>query len=503
MFSGGAGISKPYTIIISDLHAGAPSSLLTVLDQDTYKTIPHQISVATQTFAKALSATLKNLNLDQKPNLVLLGDVMDFSLAPPQVSAEILKNFFYQINIKDNFGSVFFVPGNHDHELWTAERYGATTSSGADPTKADFWAHTSPAFAKPDAVGTTKILNQILARTGYSGEIATYYPNMGMTPRGGVSSENGRSVILHHGHYIEDAYKLMTRILAALADNSAPRMTAENLERVNGSWIDFAWSTLGDDGKFGQEISLTERLMQTGGAAHAFQDRLAHILAQQLAATLPLPSSNESSDILDHFSKGLIDTFIGAYSQLERYSYTEYLSLASQQGLHDYLAQVVMAQIDSVQPPDERPDRISFVFGHTHKPFADQIIVDGFNYPVPVYNTGGWVVDTSLLSTVEGAAVVFVDDQMNAAMLQLYSMGEDQSDDAGHRITKASVTTADLGPDESNPMYQSLSGAVDTARPEWDNFQTYVQVDILIKQNMYLSLGAKAEKRQGSAGVVR
>ena len=63
---------------------------------------------------------------------------------------------------------------------------------------------------------------------------------------------------------------------------------------------------------------------------------------------------------------------------------------------------------------------MTFVFGHTHKPFQDLLVLDGYPNPVQVFNTGGWVLDQVRQATTQGAAAVFIDDELNAGSLRLF-----------------------------------------------------------------------------------
>jgi len=145
-----------------------------------------------------------------------------------------------------------------------------------------------------------------------------------------------------------------------------------------------------------------------------------------------------------------MDAVVGAYSDLERYSYAQTLSPDSVAGLRRYLSEVVRRQIADEVPGSGPSDEVTFVFGHTHKPFADRIMAEGFERPVKVYNTGGWVLDTALMSTVEGAGILFVDAAGNTAMLKLYGLSPDET------VTPAAVVTADPGSDAGNPIRQRL-----------------------------------------------
>jgi len=276
----------PVTVILSDLHAGAAESLLTVLDADN-RAVPSQPSPVTRDFGAAFGQFMAALNPAAPPNLVILGDALDLSLAAPQAAAQVLQTFLVEAGFARLFGPVSFVAGNHDHLLWTTERYGAT-ASGLDPAQQGFWAHSSPAFAAPGSVGTSALLNAILSGAGFDGRVASYYPNLGLAPPAEPGAAR-RITVLHHGHFIESAYTAMSSLLAMLSDTSPAALTAETAEAQNGAWIDFVWSTLGDEGRVGSLAALAETMLLTGGAAHRLQDRLAQGLAGWITASAGLP----------------------------------------------------------------------------------------------------------------------------------------------------------------------------------------------------------------------
>ena len=481
----GGAISIRATIILSDLHAGAEESLLSVLGPDG-RVDPQGISRTTTCFADAMQATLTALSGSDAHDLVILGDALDLSLAPPQVAAAVFQGFMARLPQQMLGGQISFVPGNHDHALWTAQRYAAGPGS---PVEADHWAHVTPAFAAHTTRTGSATLNALMPPG--SAPVMTYYPNQGLGPVE-VAGER-RAVMLNHGHFIESAYKLMTRLCATLSGQPAPAMTAETLETVNGSWIDFAWSRFGDAGPLGTQIARTEERLVSGGSAHRVQDRMAAALASMLQSSLPLPRSAQVSDTLQQLARGLVDSFVGSYSGMERFSYTAFLSDASRQGLCAYIDQVVADQMRRELDGAPGDMRLTFIFGHTHKPFADQIVADRFRRPVTVYNTGGWVLDTELMSSVEGAALAFVDAQMNTALLTLYSLGGDGL------VQKPAVSSADPVNDAGNPMVQALQAAVAAADAEWSAFRDAVRADLEDKQAMYLRLAGDGTARGGAA----
>jgi hypothetical protein len=484
-FEKAGAISIKATIILSDLHAGAEESLLSVIGDDG-TVDPRSKSNTTTRFADAIRTTLTALSGADAHDLVILGDALDLSLAPPQVAAGVFGGFMAALPPQMLGGQMSFLPGNHDHALWTAQRY--ATGPGS-PVEADHWAHVTPAFAAQATRTGSATLNALMPPG--SATVVTYYPNQGLGPV--TVGKERRAVMLHHGHFIESAYKLMTRLCATLSGEPAPAMTAETLETVNGSWIDFAWSSFGDTGPLGRQIARAEEMLVTGGGAHVMQDRMAAALARMLQSSLPLPHAAQVSETLLQLARGLVDSFVGSYSEMERFSYTAFLSRASTQGLCAYIDQVVADQMR--RELDSAPDdmRLSFIFGHTHKPFADALVTESFARPVTVYNTGGWVLDTELMSSVEGAALAFVDAQMNTALLTLYSLGGDGL------LQKPAVSSADPVADADNPMLSALHDAVTSADTEWDAFRDAVQADLAAKQAMYLRRARDGETRGGAA----
>ena len=481
------------TVVLSDFHAGAAESLLTVLDADL-RPDPSQTSPTTTAFAAAFVPTIKALTaVYGKPDLVLLGDVLDLSLGRPDQAARIFSGFLRALGAGDLFASVAFVPGNHDHALWTAERYGATAGVAKGPGDPQFWAHSSPAFAPAATMGTTTLLNAILAEGGMSRKVATYYPNMGLQPQAG----GGRLAVLHHGHFIESAYTAMSALLAAMRGKPVPPMTAERIEKENGSWIDFVWSTVGDDGRVGNEVTLAEEMMVTGGASQVLQDRVAAMLMRQVQGGLGLPVTGLAETWTERVCRGVVDVVLGSYSDLERFDYESYLSPSSVTLLMSYLSEVVAAQIGDEVPGHGPGDHLTFVFGHTHKAFADALVVPGFTAPVSVYNSGGWVLDTADLSTVEGAGVVFLDGALNSAMLQVYGLTE------GEAVMPARVISADPQPDAKNPLFQAVQKAMAAQAGPWAAFSTTVAAELKKKQDFYMALGDRVERRAArKAGVV-
>ena len=110
--------------MLSDIHFGDPMSVMTFKDPQD-----HRIYLGNryEEFKTALKNAFKGKSVDY---LVLMGDIMDFSIAHYSVSYEIGQFFFQQLikdkllqKIGDKYGQIIYVPGNHDFDMWHTVEY--------------------------------------------------------------------------------------------------------------------------------------------------------------------------------------------------------------------------------------------------------------------------------------------------------------------------------------------------------------------------------------------
>ena len=211
-------------VCISDLHAGALSSVVTRLDRKLcYE--PGQPSATNAALGPALTKTLRTLNGDAAPpDLILLGDALELSASPPERSCDVLSTFLAVLYAEPAalFNRIVFVPGNHDHAIWTAERYATREFGGGGAGRLGDYQHISPAFAAPATCRHSRLLEQILSGLKLSVTVPTYYPNFGLTPEDGQ-----RVVVFHHGHFIEPMYRVMTGLVAALSGRKGVELNCE------------------------------------------------------------------------------------------------------------------------------------------------------------------------------------------------------------------------------------------------------------------------------------
>jgi hypothetical protein len=164
------------------------------------------------------------------------------------------------------------------------------------------------------------------------------------------------------------------------------------------------------------------------------------------------PGSRVQNHVEALLADGLLAEVVCGSLRRERHG-PGVLSERAQAGLIDFLSGPVARQVaDEIGSPAE----VSFVFGHTHKPFADVRAASGLPGPVPVINTGGWVVDTAEAEPNKGASVILIDEDLNVAVLRCYMQG-------------AGLDIAIQGPpnDPANPLVDDLSSRIDPSRDPW------------------------------------
>jgi len=369
----------------------------------------------------------------QLPKLVLLGDIVDFSFASMNDIVEAL-NVLIDVFFSDTQPAMFqkeiiFIPGNHDHRFWQNEKDNHFLNRfEQDQTELESSENyqTSELF-RSSSLGS-QFLNQLpqSKKKGLSFELR--YPNWGLY-KAGVGDTNSRQIIFHHGHYIEPLYRLMTTVNQLISNIKDPDI--EELERQNGSWVDFFWSSLGASPVQCDNIVLLFDIMQNPAATYQYSQKLAKIVADYLSTQVGISPSNEiiNSLTVEKLLTSILSATLSKSFHAERASTQSALSEAGWEGLAWYLSGPVHQQIIEQSKTSNFFQTNSsnlvetdttFIFGHTHKPFQDSLGVDGYHAPVKLLNSGGWVVDEPDFGSVQGGAAIFIDEDLNSASLRLF-----------------------------------------------------------------------------------
>jgi hypothetical protein len=411
-------------VILSDLHFGAENSVLTALNERPATASDTGFSPDPQRPSPLLSGLIDGLReltrgQDRPPTLILAGDILDLALSLDEVCGMVFRLFAHLA-----FGDgppafdpvIHYVPGNHDHHEWEITRENQYVAyvcgQPADAKLVSPWHTTKLVPAAEHPVASSALLTGLAqSQAGGTGvQVEVSYPNLALrTPDG------RRCLVVSHGHFTESIYTLMSRLRDILypGQRQTPVADIDRLEAENFAWIDFFWSTLGRSGQVGTDMGVIYADLTSTQDI----DTLVSNLVAAMTAKAPGWRRTPERWALN----AVLGREIARVAKSERGTPTVALTAAGQAGLRDYLEGPVRGQLR--QQLGHVPEEVTFVYGHTHKPFTDQWSVPGFPAPVYIANTGGWVVDTATPAPVQAGVAVLVNKDLDAASLQFYRQG--------------------------------------------------------------------------------
>ncbi|MXQ09724.1 hypothetical protein GQ651_17905 [Alphaproteobacteria bacterium GH1-50] len=458
-------------ICLSDLHAGATTSLLSHVPEGPDPSTP---SPTTTTFATALGDFLAAAGT--KPGLILLGDVLDLQFSDRATSFLTALGFLKALKDTGGLsGEVIATAGNHDHALWTDARLSveAATLRRSDGTPT-YLSATRAWSSDTEPPATSPLLTSLLERAGFDApEIR--YPNIGFGDR-------SRAVLLHHGHFVEAPYHLISTILDRLGTNPGP-LTVERLSAENAGWIDFFWSTFGDAADLGPRSEALYQKLLTSVGFRNLTARWAEAASDALGERLPLSGDREVRAALHAAIRIALDASLGAFRDSERQAVVDALTTDGRAGLTSYIAGPTARQITGEL--DGPPDDLTFVFGHTHKPFSDRVPVPGLS-PVKVYNTGGWPLNGPRLDNAEGAAMVLISDDFRTASVRLFKTPDNGIVPVAHLDHLGDGSAGDTA------FRAEVQRWLNESAPAWDNLATVVGDAYRARQDLLLGATSRA-----------
>ncbi len=453
-------------VCLSDMHLGAQNSLLTNLTADSTDTNPVVASPVLTHLVECLRELInQNLDKAEKPTLILNGDILELALTTDNEAAMVFERFIeliFPAGGERLFKGIKYIPGNHDHHLWETARevqyvqYIKNSSTQKPGSILDVPWHATKMF-EPDPV-PSPFLNGIVNRYPHlrNETIDTIYPNYALL------KDNSRSVVFSHGHFVESMYLLMSTLRQLIFPQAKPSVLTGDIEAENFAWIDFFWGTMGRSGDVGADVELVYDKLRSEKAFEEMVDNLAGGLAARIKF-LSLGGEWLETKVLNK----LLHFLLLDVAQLERQKPQMLLSTDAQAGLKKYLEGPIRKQIET-ERENNIPRDMTFIFGHTHKPYQDVGNFDGYHPNLKIFNTGGWVIDTLQPQALHGAAVVLLDENLRAASVRMYNQAATVSD---YRVK---VETATHAQDEPNPFYERISQLVDPSRDPWKTFSKIV-----------------------------
>ncbi len=449
-------------VCLSDLHLGAKYSILSAreLENQRFFYRSRQQSQSLELLVDALRHYVPSVYGEDLPKLVLNGDCLDFDFG----SLEDIVNAFTQVmsllfdpSKPPLFqAEVIYLPGNHDHRIWEQMKDQLLVDNILKAGTGNSFGQNQISALYDNTGLASLLLNALLKKAGLDEccKINLHYPNLGL------KGANNKRLYIHHGHYVEGIYRAMSQLNALLVEKEV--IDLNELEAQNGGWIDFLWSSLGASESQMNTMVWLYTMSQDAAASHHSCKRLARYICDYLDKTYSVSASSTVAGgmSLEKLVVTLLDVSLGQIFQSERAAYHEALSDSAIEGLQWYLSKPLHKQIceaEEISADSELSFPCSFIFGHTHKPFQASLPVVGFRANVNVYNSGGWVLDEAESTDKQGAAIIFVDKDLNVASLRLFDAPVNARD---ADISGVRVEGLNSAEDESNDLLKSMQRAL-------------------------------------------
>jgi hypothetical protein len=450
-------------VCLSDLHLGADNSVLTPIKPGSIDVDTSQPGAVLSQLVLCLRELIAQNEGTEKPTLVLNGDILEMALSDVHKAAMMFERFIELIFPQDGEAlfnkDILYIPGNHDHHIWESARETQYVKyiSGIQPgTDLPAPWHATKMFA-PDLV-REQFLTSLIQRYPHlrDATVKVAYPNYGL-----LSNDGQKSIIFSHGHYVESIYSLMSTLNTMFFPNRIRPKVIWELEAENFAWVDFFWSTMGRSGDVGRDIGIFYAKLQD---RQQIEKLIANFSSSLLAQTNQ-PKLVEGIEVRG--GDRLLDFVFTRLSPLEKHRTDQALSLDAQYGLQRYMEGPLLAQI-SMENKQRIPADITFLFGHTHKPFQQEMNFPGYPAALKVYNSGGWVVDTVQVSPIHGAAVLLVDEALHALALRMYNQA---TSEAAYGVSVEECTSPG---DTNSAFYDRISACVHDAHDPWKTFSEAV-----------------------------
>jgi hypothetical protein len=461
-------MSKIQFVVLTDLHLGAENSLLTNLVEGGYQTDNTKPSPVMIQLVQCIREVLNADPSDVKPKLVFNGDLMELALTSMNDASMAFHRFIELAFPEDESKWLFdreiiFLAGNHDHNIWESSRYAQyinLTKSMKPGERIGHLSHATKMFDNPEinCELLTSLIQVYPHLKSKNVMVKAVYPAFAQR-----NKASGKCVIFSHGHFIEGMYSLMTSIDEMLFPERQKPDSLDDLEEQNFAWIDFFWSTMGRSGIVGKDVQLLYDKMQDENEVERIIETFAkHIALKNRSKLLGWIEWNVLKEVM-HLT-------IARQAKKER-NQNGILSGDCMAGLKKYMEVYILNQLE-FELQSDLPSDVTFLFGHTHKPFQQYMDFEGYNGKVRVINSGGWVVDTTDLMSFHGGSVLFVDDNLDTAILSMYKEG---------RYKPCFETLQHGDHQDKTELEEMLSKSIDFNQAPWINFESEAQVEVNLR----------------------
>lgn len=246
-------------VVLSDLHLGAPDSVLKPNKIDPVTRLPDPDEYARQ-IDPLLFAPLRQQLKGKTKYLVVAGDFLDFALQSHADACATGAAFFKALAGSGLFEEIVCIPGNHDHDIWNLLEQEINVINPLTKGKLPVdYPHVQlgvlnastghlelPGVNKPYGDFFLKGLFQVGSPGGGAPSlpINVVYPNLFIT--GGPDPM--RPIVVTHGHFFFLPWIVLTEVFpTTLGLNDGCSLM--DLEVINNPLTALAWTALGQAGK--------------------------------------------------------------------------------------------------------------------------------------------------------------------------------------------------------------------------------------------------------------
>ncbi|MFH1892198.1 MAG: metallophosphoesterase [Candidatus Zixiibacteriota bacterium] len=390
---------------ISDLHCGDPMGSLVGFD-------PAGNPVLGSMYSDLIKAVGGKLDY-----LVLLGDVLDCSIVGYEKAFAAAKVLFTKMQ-EDGLTTTFiYVPGNHDFDIWTAVEYEVNIihqiGAGKVPRKFKM-AVPGVVDDRPDAATRGAMLPGVTIRSGpdpYGGLFLDHisepdqnpgnfifvYPNLYLV------TDEGESVLLTHGHYLEYFWTLLGEwtigiLQEGLKIDDVP--TIKQLVSINFPLCQASCSGIGQAGPLTDTIRKIQRDVKDHnlGNVKKYMDRIDNKIDDLFDYSAFNPKEWLTDAISNNLKKDLMES-LGKYNDT-RYDDEFIYNPEVRDRFWRYYASC-KRELESIERDSKLniPAPLKLIFGHTHVPISwdtvdpphasHEQLTD--NKRLDLFNTGGWL----------------------------------------------------------------------------------------------------------------
>ena len=365
-------------VAISDLHLGVKDSCLT------------PSGTSCPCLDDLIDAWKKEIPKDvKKPTLVIIGDLLDLSLASYAESMPAAKIFFTKIVGAELFKDILYIPGNHDHHIWhhiveekfVYEKILPSCNLQSDYPRTKSLIVTDQGDECDSGVFfSNTFLNGFLPANSSITNIKVTYPNLLLKPE-----NDPIPIIFTHGHFFEKSWTFITDITKEIFK----QLTIDDFETYNAPLTEFIWYNLGQSKKLSDLVDDIYSSAQSGNTNYL--DNLMHMVMQGIEAMNVKAKHKIEQHLIDNFmefsAKEVVNYLFKGATKYSRKASMRNMEIGDTiPKVEEYFKNYLANDLNQANC-----SKYKVVFGHTHQPGKGLVTIN--DNPIEIYNTGGWILD--------------------------------------------------------------------------------------------------------------